>query len=157
MTAIVLLFVCGALLLTAEVFLPGAIAGILGGCALLGGAILSFFEYGPTGGFTASVAAVVLVGVMLYVELVWLPKTRFGRDLVVQSTVAGVSQPAVAEREVIGQEAVALTTLSPSGMVEIAGKRYEAYCRSGQAARGSRLAVVGVETFRVIVSDPKSS
>lgn len=157
MTTIVLLFVTGALLLTAEIFLPGAIAGIVGGCALLAGAVLAFVDYGSGIGGLATLGAVALVGVMLYVELVWLPRTRFGRALVVQATVGGQSQPPVASADVIGKTATALTTLAPSGVVEIAGQRYEAYCRSGHAVRGALLTVVGLDTFRVIVSDPKSS
>ena len=46
---------------------------------------------------TATTAAVVLVGVMLYVELVWLPKTRFGRGLVIDAKIDGQSQPPPSE------------------------------------------------------------
>jgi membrane-bound ClpP family serine protease len=57
---------------------------------------------------------------------------------------------------VIGQVATALTTLAPSGFVSIAGKRYEAFCRSGLVARGAQLTVVGVDNFRLIVSESKT-
>jgi membrane-bound ClpP family serine protease len=153
MTGILLLFLTGALLLTAEVFLPGAIAGIIGACALAVGSAFAFMEFGAGIGSLATAAALLLVGVMLYVELVWLPRTRFGRGLVVHSTVEGQSQPPPATPEVIGQAAVALTTLAPSGWVEIAGRRYEAFCRSGHATRGSTLKVVGLDNFRVIVTE----
>lgn len=156
MTAILLLFITGALLLTAEVLLPGAIAGIMGGCALLLGSVLAFIQYGPTTGSVATAAALALVGVMLYVELIWLPKTRVGRSLVIDAKIDGQSQPPLASSDVIGQEATALTTLSPSGFVEIAGRRYEAFCRTGHVVRGARLSVVGVDNFRLIVSETKS-
>ena len=156
MTAIVLLFITGALLLTAEVVLPGAIAGIFGGLALLAASILTFLEFGATAGMLATVGALVLVMVMLYVELVWLPRTRVGRQLVVEATIGGQSQPALAGAEVIGQPATALTALVPSGFVAIAGKRYEAFCRSGHAARGATLTVVGIDNFRLIVSETKT-
>lgn len=157
MTAIVLLFVTGALLLAAEVLLPGAIAGIIGGMALLLGSILAFLEYGATMGSVATFAALVLLAAMLYAELVWLPRSKVGRAMVVEATVGGQSQPPVASADVIGQVAVALTTLSPSGFVDIAGRRYEAFSRSGHALRGTRLTVVGVDNFRLIVSENKSS
>jgi membrane-bound ClpP family serine protease len=153
MTAIVLLFITGALLLAAEVVLPGAIAGIIGGCALAFGSVLAFLEYGAGVGSLATLAALLLLGAMLYAELVWLPRTRMGRALVVDATIGGQSQPAVASPDVIGQTATALTTLSPTGFVDVAGKRYEAFCRSGLAARGTILKVVGVDTFRLIVSE----
>lgn len=156
MTAIVLLFLTGTMLLAAEVLLPGAIAGIIGGIALLVGSVLAFSEFGAGIGLVATGAALALLGAMLYIELVWLPRTRVGRDMVVQSTIDAQSQPPVASPEVIGQSAVALTTLAPSGFVDVAGKRYEAFCRSGLAARGAALTVVGLDNFRLIVSETKT-
>jgi membrane-bound ClpP family serine protease len=155
--AILLLFLTGAILLTAEVFLPGAIAGIIGGMLLLLGSALAFLNYGVGTGALATVSAMLLVGVMLYVELIWLPRSRLGRELVVQATVGGQSQAPLASREIVGQSATALTTLAPSGVVEIAGRRYEAYCQSGHAVRGAALTVVDVDNFRLIVSESKLS
>ena len=155
MNAIIILFIVGALLMAAEVFLPGAIAGILGGLALLVGSIFSFREFGFAGGMIASIAAFVLVAVMLYLELVVLPKTAFGRKMVVQATVDATSQPPLASLEsVLGHPAEALTTLSPSGYVLVAGQRYEAFCRSGHATKGAALRVVGLDNFRLIVTQP---
>jgi membrane-bound ClpP family serine protease len=156
MTAIVLLFISGALLLAAEVLLPGAIAGIIGGVALATGSFLAFMEYGATIGSVATLAALLLLGAMLYAELIWLPRTKVGRAMVVDATVAGQSQPPIAGTEVIGQVATTLTTLSPSGFVSIAGKRYEAFCRSGLVARGTQVNVVGIDNFRLIVSENKT-
>lgn len=153
MNAIIILFVIGALLLAAEIFLPGAIAGIIGGIALLAGSILSFQEFGFGGGLAASAAALVLVAVMVYLELVVLPKTAFGRKMVVQATVDATSQPPLASLDaVVNKPAEALTTLSPSGYVLVEGRRYEAFCRSGHVAKGAVLRVVGVDNFRVIVT-----
>jgi membrane-bound ClpP family serine protease len=151
MTAIVLLFVTGALLLAAEVFLPGAVAGIIGAMALLFGSFLAFSNFGPAVGTAASAGALVLLAIMLYVELVWLPRSRFGRRLVVQATVDGQAT-VPATREVVGKTASALTTLAPSGYVSVDGKRYEAFSRSGHAVRGASLVVVDVDNFRLIVS-----
>lgn len=152
MNAIILLFVVGAMLLAAEIFLPGAVAGIIGGIALAVGSLLSFREFGFGGGMLASMGALVLVGLMLYLELVVLPKTSFGKRLVVQSTVSATSQPAPAAPDIVGRAAVALTTLAPSGYVEVDGRRYEAFCRSGHVPKGTELRVVGVDNFRITVS-----
>jgi len=123
MTAIVLLFLTGALLLAAEVMLPGAIAGIIGGAALLLGSVLAYMEFGVTVGSGATFAALLLVAAMLYAEFVWLPRTKVGRGMVVQATISGQSQPMPATSEVIGETATALTMLAPSGFVEVAGQR----------------------------------
>lgn len=153
MNAIILLFVVGSMLLAAEIFLPGGIAGVIGGLALFAGSMMSFYEFGFNGGVFASVGALVLVGLMIYLELVVLPKTAFGKRLVVQSTVNATSQPPLAALEAVrDRPAIALTTLSPSGYVEVDGKRYEAYCRSGHVAKGAALRVVGLDNFRLIVT-----
>ncbi len=157
MTTIVLLFVCGALLLTAEVFLPGAIAGIVGGAALIFGSILSFVQFGSFGGSVATLTAIVMVGLMLYVELVWLPRTKLGRAMVVEATVSSQSQAPLASADIVGKSGLAVTTLAPSGVVEIAGKRYEAASRSGLVARGAPVTVVGLDNFHLVVTETKSS
>lgn len=153
MNAIILLFIIGSLLLAAEVFVPGAVAGILGGLALLAGSVLSFRTLGATGGFLASGAALGLLGLTLYAELVWLPKTAWGKKLVVQAKIDGQSQPPPAElAAVIDKPAEALTTLAPSGYVLVEGRRYEAFCRSGLVPKGATLRVVGLDNFRLIVT-----
>ena len=153
MNAIIILFVTGALLLAAEIFLPGVIAGMAGALALLAGSILSFRAFGFAGGMVASGGALALVVLMIYIELVVLPRTAFGRKLVVNARVDATSQPPPAElAAVVDKAAEALTTLAPSGYVLIDGRRYEAFCRSGHAAKGAALRVVGVDNFRVIVT-----
>jgi membrane-bound serine protease (ClpP class) len=93
------------------------------------------------------------VVLVLYLELVVLPKTALGRKMVVQATVDATSQPPVANPEsVVDKPAEALTTLAPSGYVLVEGRRYEAFCRSGHAAKGALLRVVSVDNFRVIVT-----
>ena len=156
MTAIALLFISGALLLAAEVLLPGGIAGIIGGLALAFGAVLSYSQFGPGIGSIATLAALALVGLTLYLELIWLPKTKFGRAMVVDAVVGAQSQPPPASSEVIGKTAMAVTTLAPTGLVEIAGRRYEAFCQSGLAARGAKLTVVGLDNFRLVVTENKT-
>lgn len=156
MTAIVLLFFSGILLLAGEVLLPGGIAGTIGGIALALGSVLTFTEFGAGIGSAATLLALLLVGVTLYLELVWLPKTKLGRAMVVDAVVGGQSQPPPATSEVMGKRATAVTALAPTGLVEIGGKNYEAFCQSGLAARGAALTVVGLDNFRVIVSENKT-
>jgi len=153
MNAIVLLFLLGVLLLAGEIFLPGVIFGILGGVAMFGGCLISFQKFGTTGGTAATGLALALLVLTLYLELVWLPRTRFGKKLVVQSASDAQSQPPLARpEEVLGQTAEAVTTLAPSGYVTVAGRRYEAFCQTGLADKGSSLRVTGLDNFRLIVT-----
>lgn len=158
MSVVIVLFLSGALLLAAEIFLPGGIAGLFGVIALLGGAFLSFSTFGPAIGTAATVLALLLTGLLAYAELVWLPRSRFGRGLVVQSTIDAQSQPLPADPAlVVGQPGVAITILAPSGVVEVAGRRYEAFSQSGHVERGASVTVLAVETFRLIVTSSQSS
>lgn len=153
MSAIVLLFIVGLVLLGLEVFVPGAILGIFGGLALLGGSALAFVHYGVDGGLLALAIAAVLVGALLYFEFRVLPRTAMGRRLFLHAAVTGHSSgsnaPALAD--VVGQMGLAATPLAPSGYVTVAGRRLEAYSRSGYIPAGAALKVVAADHSRVIV------
>jgi membrane-bound ClpP family serine protease len=150
MSMILLLFLLGLVFLFFEVFTPGPIFGILGGLTLIGGITMAFIDYAGTVGLLAAVGAIVAVGVTLYAELVWLPKTRFAQKLSIKSTSGAIDRQL--PKEVIGKAAEALTTLAPSGYVLVEGRRYEAFSQSGHVARGEQLLVAGFDNLRLIVT-----
>jgi membrane-bound ClpP family serine protease len=153
MNAIFLLFLLGVMLLAGEVFVPGAVLGILGALFMAAGCVISFLQLGPGGGILATIIALALLALTLYVELVWLPETKFGRKLIVHAAVDATSQPPLAEKEkVIGKMAEAVTPLVPTGYVLVEGRRYEAFSQSGHATKGALLRVIGLDNFRLIVT-----
>ncbi len=152
MNAVALLFLIGVLLLAAEVFVPGGLLGIIGGLAMAIGCGVAFVKLGASGGTVATVTALVLLGLTVYAELVWLPKTRLGKSMTVQSAVDGTSQPPVAATAIVGKNAVAETPLMPTGFVLVEGKRYEAFSPAGSVAKGAALRVTGLDNFRLIVT-----
>jgi membrane-bound serine protease (ClpP class) len=158
MTLILVLFGIGVALVAIEIVVPGGLLGILGGLSLVGGVTAAFVEYGGGGGALATGAALVILTITLYLEFVFLPKTRLARKFSMTDTVAGRSQPDVAVRgAVLDREAMAVTTLSPTGYVELDGRRYEAFSRSGYAVAGSRMRVVDMDNFRLVVTQIKES
>jgi membrane-bound ClpP family serine protease len=153
MTGLLIFFAVGVLFFACEIFLPGAVMGILGGLALLAGVGVGFQEFGPTGGLIALAAALGLGGLTLWIELAVLPRTKLARTFSMDATVHGTSQPPPADpARVVGQIGVAETTLAPSGYVLVGGERYVAFCQTGHAAKGCELRVVGTDNFRLIVS-----
>lgn len=157
MSVILTLFIAGIFLLAVEVVVPGAILGILGGILIVAGVVVAFNDYGINGGLIASAAAVVLTAIVLYLEFVLLPKSRVTKKLSLTDTVAGTSQPPIADpKRVIGRQAVAVTALMPTGYVELDGQRYEAFARHGHTRAGDRLDIVDVDNFRLIVSKPST-
>lgn len=152
MTVIVTLFIAGIILLALEVIVPGAILGIVGGVCMLIAVIVAFASYGVEAGALTTAMAVLITGIVLYLEFVLLPKSRLAGALSMKGTVSGRSQPEVADRaQVVGKQAVAVTPLSPSGYVAIGRRRYEAFTRSGHTSAGALVEVVDVDNFRLIV------
>jgi len=153
MTAIILLFLLGTVLLVFEVFMPSSILGILGGVAMLWGCIVAFMHYGALGGGLAVLAGLVLLGLALYAEFGLLPKTRLGKRFFLHAAIGATSQPALAEADaVVSKPCEAVTTLAPSGYVLLDGRRYEAFSQSGHVAKGTTLKVVAVDNFRLTVT-----
>jgi membrane-bound ClpP family serine protease len=158
MTAIIILFLAGILLLAIEVFVPGMIVGIIGGLSILAGVVTAFNLYGSGGGMIALLCGGVLLGVTLYIEFVVLPKTKLAKALSMQTTVEGTSQPAVADLStVLNQQGETITPLSPSGYINVQGRRYEAFSQSGYLAKGVTVRVTGLDNFRLIVTHNQTS
>lgn len=158
MITVITLFVVGIVLVAVEILVPGGLLGALAGLCLLAAVVMAFVEFGSAGGVLASGAALLIAIGLLYFEFVVLPRTKLAKKFSMTETVAGRSQPELAERAVvIGREAVAATTLAPSGYVELDGRRYEAFCQSGHVAAGARLRVVEIDTFRLVVTQIKES
>jgi membrane-bound ClpP family serine protease len=158
MTAVFSFFIAAVVLVAAEIVVPGGVLGVAGGICLLGGVISAYVHWGMVGGSVATGIALLVGAVTIYLEFVWLPKSRLARKFFMAETVAGRSQPEIAERAaVVGREAVAVTTLSPSGYVELDGRRYEAFSQSGHAVAGVRVKVQEVDNFRLLVTQIKES
>lgn len=152
MELILLLFLLGVLLLVAEVFMPGAVLGIIGALAMIAGCVLSFSQFGPLWGLLATAAALLLLGLMLWLEFRVLPRTRLGKQLFIQATVSATSQAPIGNDALLGQEGDTLTVLAPSGYISVAGRRYEGFSNSGHLEAGSRIRVTGRDNFRLIVT-----
>jgi membrane-bound serine protease (ClpP class) len=158
MTAVLVLFMVGILLVVIEVIVPGGLLGLVGGFCLLAGVITSFLQFGSTGGMIATAVALVIGAVTVYLEFVILPKTALAKKFTMSATVSGRSQPEVADpAAVLGVGGVAATRLAPSGVATIAGRRYEVFCQSGLAEAGARVKVVAVDNFRLVVTQIKET
>ncbi len=153
MITVLILLGLGIVLLAIELVVPGAIIGIVGALAMLAGVLVAFGEFGAQGGLLTLGGVIVVLSTVIYIELVWLPKSALARWFSMSTTLAGRSQEPLADAaEVTGADAVAETVLSPSGYVRVGGRRYEAFCRDGFAEAGEVLRVVSLDNFRLIVS-----
>lgn len=155
MNAIILLFLAGILLLGFEVFVPGGVLGTLGGLAMAIGCGVAFYQFGPATGTVATLIALALLGLAIWIELALIPRTRLGQRLLQRHAVHAQSQPPLADPQaVIGKTAETATPLAPSGYVLIDGSRYEAWSETGYVPKGRIVRVTGLDAFRLIVSEP---
>ncbi len=158
-----LLFAVGLALVAVEVFfLPGTIIFALTGAVLMLGALMwSMVDHWPSEplNFSAEVFSgplinmtigVVLALVIFLLIIRFLPRGGLWGKMVLQSSIGGNSQEAVlagygpdeaGTDPLIGQSGIAVTTLYPSGQVEIDGKRYEARLPVGFAEAGTTVRV----------------
>lgn len=151
MSTILISFLIGIVLLATDVFVASFILAVGGGVSFLVGCISVYHHYGLMAALFSAVAALLLLVGTIYFELVILPKTRFGKGLVVESTSGKNASPQATEA-IIGKMGEALTTLAPSGYIQIDGQRYDAFSQSGHVVKGCQVRVVGVDNFRLIVT-----
>jgi membrane-bound serine protease (ClpP class) len=87
----------------------------------------------------------------------YLPKTSaFSRLILSQSEKAEegfVSYPS--EKELLGKEGIAYTTLRPGGTAEIDGRRIDVIADAEYIDRGTKIRVLRVEGIKVVVTAVK--
>lgn len=152
LTWIVSLYLIGLALVLAETLLPGMILGLAAAGCLIGCVYLSYAEFGALGLAISSIASVVGTVGVAFGGLKLLPHTPFGRAMMNSGATAKTAPLPEANAALLGQKGETVTTLSPGGLVEIAGRSYEATSRDGLLTKGTRVTVVGREDFRLVVS-----
>ncbi len=148
---VITLVVCGILLISFEIFVPGGILGIAGGLCLLGASGAAFYHWGPFVGILALISSALLCVTVIFLEFRLLTHTRLGNRFVLRNARKGQSAPPVAEDAVLGKIGEALTPFTPTGVIQIEGRTYEASCTDGAVERGQQLEVIGKDHYRLLV------
>ena len=71
----------GLLLIAAEVFIPGGVAGVAGGLALLAAMGVGLFHFPAPWGFWSAVAIVVFGGIVFLLWIQLFPRSRTGKRI----------------------------------------------------------------------------
>ena len=150
----VFLYVVCAILIVAEVFIPSA--GLLSLCATgcLVGAVAIFFRHSAAAGWIGVVVGIIMVPSLLVVAYRYLPRTRFGRRVILAPPVRtrGDAISDTAElSELLGQVGRVLTPLRPVGMCAFAGRRIECVTESRYVEKSRMVKVIRVEGTQVTV------
>jgi len=142
--------------------------GLLFGFVVLGGLIMGIWRahqaWGETGAWIVGVGGSMLVVVLVNLAMKFVPRTRFGRGLVLdddgekplaasqttRNAAEGATQEEV-HRPLLGCTGVTCTRLRPSGAVEINGQRVDVVTEGVPIDAGERVEVVSVAGNRVVV------
>jgi len=151
MELIIGLCLVGIALIALEVFVPGGILGIAGFCILIGAAIVAYQEYQVAGALaTIGLCSVACIGVLVF-EFKYLPKTKYGKRLMLLTSNKSTSAAPIAAEDILGKKGEAVTRLNPTGVVRIEDKEYECFCEDGQVEAGTQVEVLKRESFRLVV------
>ena len=125
------LLAAGLLLIVAEVFIPGGVAGVVGGLALLGAMGLGLAAFPAPWGFLSAIAIVVFGGLGLLTWVQLFPRSRVGKRIALRTDGAD-QKSAAPDRELLGAAGEAATALRPAGIAIIDGKRYDVLAEGGE-------------------------
>ena len=150
LSTVIALATAGVALLFLEMFLPGIIAGVIGGILLIASIVTAYRDLGPEAGNITLVATTAVTAALWWWWATKFQHTRFGRSMTLGATGTGTSQ-AEGLAQLIGQTGTAATPLRPSGTILIAGKRVDAITSGEFLEQGTPVHIIRAEGPGVIV------
>ena len=165
LTYAILLLIVGIVLIVAEAFIPsGGLLGVLAGIAFIASLVLAFQE-SPGTGFLFLAIAIVCVPTTLILGLNLLPKTPFGKQMILKSanstsTTQSQSNASVAEQDfsqLLGKTGKAVTPLRPSGIVEIDDERYSAVAEGALIDDNVDVVVIEAQGNSIVVEERENT
>jgi membrane-bound serine protease (ClpP class) len=151
MNAIIGVIVIALVLFFLEIFMPGGVLAMIGAVLVLVAAFMAYPEFGAIASLLILLCSTVLGIGLFFLEVRLLKSTRFGRQFMLESVISGTSNQTLADDSVVGRAGTALTTMNPSGKVEVEGESYTASSMSGLLEKGASVSVVRVDQFKLIV------
>ncbi len=150
MSWVLFLSITGILLLCMEVFLPGAVLGVIGACCLVAAVIITYTRFGINMGNMALLALMIgsVVALALWIKV--FPKTRTGKIMITSRDLAD-SKSADSLQELMGKTGRAITPLRPAGTAQIGDSRVDVVAETGLIDPENQIKVVHVDGNRVVV------
>lgn len=150
----IILFVGGILLIIAEFFIPGGIAGLIGTISII---ISMFIASGNVMQMAISLIIAIIVAILVFILMtkVFGKKMKFFKKIIL--TDATTTEKGYVSNEnrtdLIGKEGVALTVLRPSGTAIIDDERVDVVTEGGFIAKGKKVKVIKTEGSRIVVRE----
>ena len=151
LTVFVILLLGGLFLIGAEIYVPGGVLGLIGAVSLLAAIVIAFLIFPPQTAFLVAVGIIILLGICIFLWIRYFPRTRLGRSL----TLARDGRNFHAQRDdlspLVGKMGSTVTSLRPSGVALIEGRRYDVVAQGSWVDKGVKVKVVDVSGNRVMV------
>jgi membrane-bound serine protease (ClpP class) len=147
---VIALAVAGVILLFLEMFLPGIIAGVIGGILLIASVVVAYRELGPEAGNITLLATTAVTAGLWWWWATKFQHTRFGRLMTLSTSSTGTSEP----RDLgglTGQTGTAATALRPSGTILVGGRRVDAMTGGEFLEQGTAVRIVSTAGLAVLV------
>ena len=150
------LLVAGLFVVALELFIPSAgVLGVIAATLIISGIVLGFMHDLTSGAFLLMIAVValpVLLGVMFKI---W-PHTPLGRrillkDLKPEDILPNKSHYQKRNTSLVGQLGIAKTKMLPSGIVIVAGEKYDAISEGFAIEAGDPVKISSVREHRIYV------
>lgn len=148
---VLLLALVGLCLLVAEVFFVSfGVIAVMAGVALVGAVFLAFQE-AIAFGMWVLIGEAVAAPLVLTLSFRWLPRTRLGKQLILE----GPSAPQAGDAEaasLLHQQGVTTTALRPAGFARIAGRKVDVVTRGEMLPADCPIVVLEVRGNHVVVA-----
>ncbi|PFG05653.1 nodulation protein NfeD [Bacillus sp. es.034] len=150
----IILFIIGIILIVAEFFLPGGIAGVLGIGAILASIMLAGGDMVQMGISLLIALFIAVATVIIFVKVFGKKMKFFNKIILNDSTSTESGYVSNANRlDLIGRIGVTKTPLRPSGTVIVEEERIDAVTEGGFIKAGEKVKIVKVEGSRIVVRD----
>ena len=155
-STVIALATAGVALLFLEMFLPGIIAGVIGGILLIAAVFTAYRDIGAGAGNITLLATTAVTAALWWWWATKFQHTRFGRSMTLIAASTGTTQ-ADGLAQLAGQTGTAITPLRPSGTILVAGRRVDAITGGDFIEKGTCVHIIRAEGSAVIVHrQPKS-
>lgn len=157
------LLILGIALVILEAFIPsGGMLGILAAAALVGALVLAFQQDDSTG-FVFLAVIMVSIPVVIIMGLKMLPKTPFGRKLILRTASrltpakAATAMPVGASEYglLLNKTGVTVSPLRPSGVIEIGERRYSAIAECEMIETDRPIRIIRIDGNSIVVDEIK--
>ena len=168
----IFLFVVGVLLVVLEALIPSFGLITVMAVGAFGLSVWRAYSVSPAAAVIMGVTAPLLTVAILYFGIKYLPRTSWGRGLVLRDpaedgtqlpptaseTAAVTAEGGTSEatlRKLVGAQGVAKSDLRPVGIVVIDGHRVDCVTEGAMIEQGARVTVVAVQGNHVVVRQVK--